>query len=413
MKFLTKINRRVLLLLTIVLLVVTILAYFGLKAILLENTKQNLIEQELLIENHLKTGSIPPNVFPIIEVKKITEIKQVKPKFASISVENKLENEWEEYLEYASTIKVNDIFYEIKLRQSTFENEDLATILTTAFGVLLLLVLAVAYFVSKKTNKTVWKDFEYNLKQIEQFRLAGNQSLELVSTKIEEFDRLNKVVDDLTNKLKSDYQSLKEFSENASHEIQTPISVVLLNLEEILQQDLNEESFKKVHASINALKRLSALNQSLILLTKIENRQFIAKNSISLNEIIERKIEEYAPLSENKSLKISFDFKAPFVCKMNEQLAEILISNLISNAIRHNTEKGKIVFSGNENEIQICNTGLENTFSNATIFNRFTKGNSTSFGLGLAIVKNICETNHLSISYDKTTYHCFTLQHTI
>ncbi len=412
MKFLAKINRRFLLLLTIVLLVVTVSSYFGLRTILLENTKNNLIEQELLIENHLKTGLVPPNVFPIIEVKKITEVKQEKPNFITISVENKLENEWEEYLEYASTIKVNDIFYEIKLRQSTFENEDLVTILTTTFGILLLLVLAVAYFVSKKINKTVWKDFEYNLKQIEQFNFAGNQTLELVSTNIEEFDRLNKVVDNLTNKLKSDYHSLKEFSENASHEIQTPISVVLLHLEEILQQDLNEESFKKVHASINALKRLSVLNQSLILLTKIENRQFIAKNPISLNEIIERKMEEYAPLSENKSMKIRFDFKTPFVCKMNEQLAEILISNLISNAIRHNINEGEIIFSSNESELQICNTGIENTFSNANIFNRFTKGNSTSFGLGLAIVKNICDVNQLTIQYSRNEFHCFSIKKT-
>ena len=410
MKFLTKINQRFLLLLTIVLLVVSVSAFFGLKVILLENTKKNLIEQELLIENHLKTRSVPPNVFPIIEVKKTTELKLEKPKFSSTLIEEKFENEWEEYLEYTSTIKVNDTFYEIKLRQSTFENEDLGTILTTTFGVLMLLVLAVTYFVSKKINKTVWKDFEYNLKQIEHFNFLGNQSLDLVSTNIEEFDRLNKVVDNLTNKLKSDYRSLKEFSENASHEIQTPISVVLLNLEEILQQDLNEESFEKVHASINALKRLSALNQSHILLTKIENQQFIAKNAISLNEIIVRKMQEYVVLSDNKSLKVSYDFKVPFVCKINEQLAEILISNLISNAIRHNMEKGEIIFTTKENELRICNTGMENTFTNATIFNRFTKGNSSSFGLGLAIVKNICDVNQLTVHYSMDEFHCFSIK---
>lgn len=410
MKFLTKINRNYLLLLTILLLIVTVSAYFVLSSMLIHITRHNLKEQEQLIEKQINVQSILPNIYPVLEVKKIPESKKSKRKFSTVSIENTEENEWEEYIEYSKSIKINNDFYEIKLRQSTFENEDLVSILTSTFAVLLLLVFVVAYFVSKKINETVWKDFEHNLKQIEHFNFVGNQSLELVSTNIEEFDRLNKVVDNLTNKLKSDYHSLKEFSENASHEIQTPISVVLLNLEEILQQDLNEESFKKVHASINALKRLSALNQSLILLTKIENRQFIAKNSISLNEIIERKIEEYASLSENKSLKISFDFKAPFICKMNEQLAEILIANLISNAIRHNTNEGEIIFSGNESEIRICNTGLENSFSNATIFNRFTKGNSTSFGLGLAIVKNICDVNQLTIDYSMNDFHCFSIK---
>jgi len=410
MKFLTKINRNYLILLTTILLFVTVSAYFVLSSILIHITKHNLKEQEQLIEKQIDVQSILPNIYPIIEVKETTKINKPEHKFSTILIENKQEEEWEEYLEYSNTIQIKNQFYSIKLRQSTFENEDLVSILTATFAVLLLSVLIVAFFVSKKINKTVWKNFELNLKEIELFSFTESQSLELSSSNIEEFDRLNKVVDNLTNKLKSDYLILKEFSENASHEIQTPISVVLINLEEILQQDLNEETFKKVHASINALKKLSSLNQSLILLTKIENRQFNAEKTIPLNEIIERKIDEFSVLSETKSLKISFNFQAPFICKMNEQLAEILINNLISNAIRHNIPNGEILFYSNENELRICNTGLPNSFTDVTIFNRFTKGNSKSFGLGLAIVKNICETNQLSIQYSTSDFHCFSIR---
>lgn len=410
MKFLTKINRNYLILLTTILLFVTVSAYFVLSSILIHITKHNLKEQEQLIEKQIDVQSILPNIYPIIEVKETTKINKPEHKFSTILIENKQEEEWEEYLEYSNTIQIKNQFYSIKLRQSTFENEDLVSILTATFAVLLLSVLIVAFFVSKKINKTVWKNFELNLKKIELFNFTESQSLELSSSNIEEFDRLNNVVDNLTNKLKSDYLILKEFSENASHEIQTPISVVLINLEEILQQDLNEETFKKVHASINALKKLSSLNQSLILLTKIENRQFNAEKTIPLNEIIERKIDEFSVLSETKSLKISFNFQAPFICRMNEQLAEILINNMISNAIRHNIPNGEILFYSNENELRICNTGLPNSFTDVTIFNRFTKGNSKSFGLGLAIVKNICETNQLSIQYSTSDFHCFSIR---
>ncbi len=410
MKFLTKINRNYLILLTTILLFVTVSAYFVLSSILIHITKHNLKEQEQLIEKQIDVQSILPNIYPIIEVKETTKINKPEHKFSTILIENKQEEEWEEYLEYSNTIQIKNQFYSIKLRQSTFENEDLVSILTATFAVLLLSVLIVAFFVSKKINKTVWKNFELNLKKIELFNFTESQSLELSSSNIEEFDRLNNVVDNLTNKLKSDYLILKEFSENASHEIQTPISVVLINLEEILQQDLNEETFKKVHASINALKKLSSLNQSLILLTKIENRQFNAEKTIPLNEIIERKIDEFSVLSETKSLKISFNFQAPFICRMNEQLAEILINNLISNAIRHNIPNGEILFYSNENELRICNTGLPNSFTDVTIFNRFTKGNSKSFGLGLAIVKNICETNQLSIHYSTSDFHCISIR---
>lgn len=409
MKFLTKINRNYLILLTVTLIVVTGSAFFILNKILLHNTRQNLIEQATLIKKQIAERSELPNIYPIIEVKKDTQNSVTKPTFKKIVIKNAREDEFEEFLEYSSRIEVKNNFYSIKLRESTFESEDLVSILTGALSILLLSVLIIAFFVSKKINKTVWKDFEKNLQEIEQFSFTANKPLQLLKSDIEEFDRLNKVVNNLTEKLETDYLSLKEFSENASHEIQTPLSIVLLNLEEVLQQDLNEETFKKVLTSIHALKRLSNLNQSLILLTKIENKQFIADKSISFNELIVRKTEEFASLFETKNIKLKLELTDNFVVKINEQLSEILINNLLSNAFRHNLNNGEIHIVLTENEFKICNFGDQNSLTDDTIFKRFTKGNSKSYGLGLAIVKNICETNQLEIHYNKSNLHCFTI----
>lgn len=409
MKFLTKINRNYLILLTVTLIVVTGSAFFILNKILLHNTRQNLIEQATLIKKQIAERSELPNIYPIIEVKKDTQNSVTKPTFKKIVIKNAREDEFEEFLEYSSRIEVKNNFYSIKLRESTFESEDLVSILTGALSILLLSVLIIAFFVSKKINKTVWKDFEKNLQEIEQFSFTANKPLQLLKSDIEEFDRLNKVVNNLTEKLETDYLSLKEFSENASHEIQTPLSIVLLNLEEVLQQDLNEETFKKVLTSIHALKRLSNLNQSLILLTKIENKQFIADKSISFNELIVRKTEEFASLFETKNIKLKLELTDNFVVKINEQLSEILINNLLSNAFRHNLNNGEIHIVLTENEFKICNFGDQNSLTDDTIFKRFTKGNSKSYGLGLAIVKNICETNQLEIHYIKSDIHCFVI----
>jgi signal transduction histidine kinase len=389
--------------------VVTGSAFFILNKILLHNTRQNLIEQATLIKKQIAERSELPNIYPIIEVKKDTQNSVTKPTFKKIVIKNAREDEFEEFLEYSSRIEVKNNFYSIKLRESTFESEDLVSILTGALSILLLSVLIIAFFVSKKINKTVWKDFEKNLQEIEQFSFTANKPLQLLKSDIEEFDRLNKVVNNLTEKLETDYLSLKEFSENASHEIQTPLSIVLLNLEEVLQQDLNEETFKKVLTSIHALKRLSNLNQSLILLTKIENKQFIADKSISFNELIVRKTEEFASLFETKNIKLKLELTDNFVVKINEQLSEILINNLLSNAFRHNLNNGEIHIVLTENEFKICNFGDQNSLTDDTIFKRFTKGNSKSYGLGLAIVKNICETNQLEIHYIKSDIHCFVI----
>lgn len=407
MKFLTKINRNYFFLLTLILLGVSISGYFIIQAIILNDAKESLLEREFLIKKHiLKTGEIP-NIYPTVEVKIIDRRVTDKPQFKEVEIENELEKELEPFLEYSSQVKIGDWYYSIKLRQSSFERADLALILALFLFILLLSAFAISYLITGKMNKSIWAQFEHNLGEIEKFSFHEKQNLNLIKTDIEEFDRLDKVVTDLTEKLRSDYFSLKEFTENASHEIQTPLSIVLLNLEEVLQQDLNSETFQKVVSSINAIKRLSSLNQSLILLTKIENRQFKAEQLIILNDIVRRKISEFEPFFETKKLNVELHSEQDFKMIINEQLAELLIGNLLTNAVNHNIQGGRIHISIQENKLEIYNTGEENSLTDNTIFNRFAKSNSKSFGLGLAIVKNICETYNLEIHYHKNDFHCF------
>lgn len=407
MKFLTKINRNYFFLLTLILLAVSISGYFIIQAIIINDAKESLLEREFLIKKHiLKTGEIP-NIYPTVEVKIIDRRVTDKPQFKEVEIENELEKELEPFLEYSSQVKIGDWYYSIKLRQSSFERADLALILALFLFILLLSAFAISYLITGKMNKSIWAQFEHNLGEIEKFSFHEKQNLNLIKTDIEEFDRLDKVVTDLTEKLRSDYFSLKEFTENASHEIQTPLSIVLLNLEEVLQQDLNSETFQKVVSSINAIKRLSSLNQSLILLTKIENRQFKAEQLIILNDIVRRKISEFEPFFETKKLKVELHSEQDFKLIINEQLAELLIGNLLTNAVNHNIQGGRIHISIQENKLEIYNTGEENSLTDNTIFNRFAKSNSKSFGLGLAIVKNICETYNLEIHYHKNDFHCF------
>jgi len=409
MKFLTKINRNYLLLYALILLGVTIAGYFILNILILQSSKDNLISKEDLIKKQILTTGEIPNLHPIIEVQKTDEEIFIAPTFKEVIVWNELENENEIFLEYSNKIKINNSYYLIKVRRSAFESEDLLMALGITLFVLLLSAFTISYLITKKMNKTVWADFEHNLQEIENFKLSGRNEISLVKSGIQEFDRLNVVLVNLTKKLKNDYLSLKEFTENASHEIQTPLSIVLLNLEEVLQHDLKEETFKKVATSISAIKHLSALNQSLVLLTKIENRQFKADNTVSFKELVSRKTEDFSTLFETKGLEIKIQIEQDFVIKLNEQLAELLINNLFSNAANHNIKGGHIKIDINQNYFKICNTGEDNFLTDENIFNRFTRGNSKSYGLGLSIVKNICETNNLEIQYMKNKLHCFVI----
>ena len=410
MKFLTRINRNYLILFTLILAGVTVAGYLILHIIIIRDAKENLLTKEYLIEKQiLNTGEIP-NLHPIIEVQKTDDKKIIESSFRKVVIRNELENENETFLEYSNKVKINDSYYLIKLRQSAFENEDLILILALTLFTLLSSAFVISFFVTKKMNKTVWADFEHNLHEIESFRLSTNSNISLVKSDTEEFERLNRVVNELTDKLKSDYLLQKEFTENASHEIQTPLSIALLNLEEILQHDLKEETFQKAATVISALRRLSGLNQSLILISKIENKQFGSEKSVSLKEIVTRKLDEFSVLAETKALDIKFQIEHDFQIKLNEQLAELLISNLLSNAINHNIKGGRISILMHSASLRICNTGEDNSLTNETIFNRFVTGNPKSYGLGLAIVRKICETNNLEINYYKDELHCFILK---
>ena len=410
MKFLTRINRNYLVLFALIMAGFTVTGYLILHVIIMREAKEKLLTKEYLIEKQIgNTGEIP-NLHPIIEVQKTNDSELVKPSFREVVIKNELENEDEIFLEYSNKVKINDSYYVIQLRQSAFENEDLILILALTLFTLLSSAFVISFFVTKKMNKTVWADFEHNLHKIESFSLSTNSNISLLKSDTEEFERLNRVLNALTDKLKSDYLIQKEFTENASHEIQTPLSISMLNLEEILQHDLKEDTFQKAATAISALKRLSSLNQSLTLLSKIENKQFETDKSVSLKEIVTRKLDEFSVLLETKALEVKVQIEQDFRINLNEQLAELLISNLLSNAINHNIKGGRISILMHSASLRICNTGEDNSLTNETIFNRFVTGNPKSYGLGLAIVRKICETNNLEINYSKNEMHCFVLK---
>ena len=410
MKFLTKINRNYLLLFSAILIVLSFSGYFILKTIILKNTKENLMSQEALIEKQIAETNRIPELKPLIEVVQVSGQPVGHLEFKDVRIFNRNENEPEDFTEYSNIIKVNDSYYLIKIREASIESEDLAISIAVTIFILLLGAFIISYIITRRLNKTIWSIFESNLKEIENFDLREHKELQLRSSNIEEFDRLNIVINNLMAKLKKDFLSLKEFTENASHEIQSPLAIASLNLEEILQLKLDEESFRKVVTAINAVKRLSALNQNLLLLTKIENNQFAASDFISFNELIKIKIQEFDLLFKEKDLRISFISKSDFRVKMNMHLAGILLNNLMSNAVNHNINNGSITVTAEQNEIKFCNTGDANELNDETIFNRFVKGNSKSHGLGLAIVKQICESHDLEISYHKNEQHCFVIK---
>lgn len=292
--------------------------------------------------------------------------------------------------------------YKIIARNSLVRNQDFITIITLLTIVITLLLLTGLWFFNTQIAKKIWKPFYSNLNNLKKFSVQDQKPIDLEPSNILEFTELNSSIKSLTEKLSSDYNNLKEFTENASHEMQTPLAIMQSKIELLLQStNLNKEEIKQLRSIYQAGQRLSKLNKTLLTLAKVENRQFSEKEDVNLSLLLENKLEIYEDFILQKKLNIDKDIEKNAIINTNSTMLDMLVSNLLSNAIRHNLEKGFITIKLTNKYFHISNTGNALTISPEKLFNRFKKASSSadSSGLGLAIVKKICEINEWKIDY--------------
>ena len=291
--------------------------------------------------------------------------------------------------------------YEIKIYKSLIEPLFLIENITLALTFMALIFIVAIYITNRMTFEQVWKDFFETLKSIKAFNI-GSRTPKLKPSEIAEFDLLNKEINRMEDRIMADYLNLKEFTENISHEIQTPLAIIKSNSELIIQNEkLTDEDARSIAKIYKASDRLSKLNQGLLLLTKIENRQYDDIKEIDLATKIEGILNSLEDFIEQKEIKVKKDFKHITKVKMDNNLADLLFINLIKNAIQHNQGKGSLSITANENQLHISNTGFPPSEDTELFFNRFAKSDksSKSLGLGLAIVKKICDVYGFKISY--------------
>jgi signal transduction histidine kinase len=193
---------------------------------------------------------------------------------------------------------------------------------------------------------------------------------------------------------------LRNFTDNASHEMQTPLAIINSRLDLLIQDPrMREEHHRTVHAMYDAISRLRQLNQSLLLLTKIENNQFPQMESVNLAPLITEKLAELEDPLKDRQLLVHTELDKLWL-PMNGYLADILLNNLLVNAIRHNRNAGQVDIRLRDRMLRISNSGPAPGFDASTIFDRFVKGaHSGGTGLGLAIVRQICDNYRFPVGY--------------
>jgi signal transduction histidine kinase len=311
-----------------------------------------------------------------------------------------LENEQNKY-----KIEIHDVIVESDdIYQGVFQSQ-------TRLFIILGIVMVISSFL---ISKWMFRPFNHTLEKIKNFNIKSLTPTTLGKTKIREFNILNDFINQMTEKVSQDYRNLKEFTENAAHELQTPLAIVTGKLELLLQQEnLTKDQVELIRSSYESINHMSKLNKSLTLLSKIENKEFSNDENINLSDEVNKSVDSFYELIELKNISLTKDIKKDVSLKNDFTLIRILLNNLLQNAVRHNHEGGTIKIELTPDRLVIENTGDELKVPVDQLFERFKKGHHSekNTGLGLSIVKMICELSGYAVTYsNKKNWHVITIR---
>ncbi len=373
----------------------TILFYYVIKIILVDGIDEAIHQEKLQLMANLNYEKLIDKLEPSenIEIKHSDKTVVLPDQYSTILVYDTLRNEFIDYRQLTAIYEFNGKFYEIRIRQSMEEAETLLNgILPAEIGLFILFMLGVV-LMNNYVNKNVWEPFYDLLDKIKAYDFEKTKVISYVASDITEFQELSKSIEKMTNKTYRDFLNQKEFNENSSHELQTPLAIIRNKLELLIQsKNLQEEEMEIIESVFDAVKRLSLLNKALILIAQIDNRQYSEMDQVRLDRVVNKAIKNFLYQIDEKSLQLTTRIEEGCKVKTNPILAEILVNNLLSNAIKHNLPGGILHIELDQHRFLVKNTGKPLSQEAEKMFERFKKDSDSehSVGLGLSIVKKIC-----------------------
>ena len=367
----------------------------------LENSKLLIMEKAVMDSSVLNHGDFQEGNYAIREIpyKQALEKKEV---YLDTTMYMQNEEDYEPIRMLKTVFRHNNQYYELSIITSMVEEDDLIEDLLFAIVWLYLGLLVTIMLLNNFLLKRIWKPFYQLLQKLEKFRLDQPESVHMQQTPVEEFNILHKTIRKMLQSNVDVYNQQKQFIENASHELQTPLAISMNKLELLMEKNnLTETQMTVLMGVMQSMERLTRLNKSLLLLSKIENRQFQQVEKVSIDQLAKNLWQDFQDQAVFKEVQLQLQVKAPCEQAMHPDLARILLSNLIKNAIVHNRKGGMVVMTISQDQLTISNTGKQEALDEERIFQRFYKDKSVchSTGLGLAIVKTIISHYGFNIRY--------------
>ncbi|MBI3518552.1 MAG: HAMP domain-containing histidine kinase [Bacteroidetes bacterium] len=375
-----------------------------------EVTEHLQIERHFMMR-HLKHGVnidyFNYNIGDRLSIEPIQTLQYKEPIMKDVEVKEEWEEEHFTSKEIVFDVEQNNKFYRVSISKTIDEDEGLAGSMSAIIFIsglcMFTILVLINVFVYHKLFSPVYK----LIKDIKGFSTQQFQKIIPPTTSTQEFKTLGEEVSKMSEKMIADYASIKEFMENMTHEIQTPLAVINSKIERSFQaKDLSEEQAILLSDASKAVTKLFNINKGLTLLCRLDNKQYNTPVEISVKELIQQRLIYFSDFSENKKLTITETYANDLKLFMDASLSEILIDNLIKNAIQHNIQNGHISISIKNNQLTVANTGEEPKVPTTNYFDRFySQKPYQSLGLGLSIIKKIVDYYAYSISYNYENEH--------
>ena len=397
-----------------VLLTGAVIYFFAINYIAQQQLDQGLQQQLIEAEEYVRSSNHDPQQYDLDKDHAVfirTNEQELQKRFFDTTYFNPKEQRKEAGRAVEDLVKLKDTNYKVVITISRAGQKYLIEVITIITLALLTGLLLVLFITNKYMLNGLWKPFQLTLKEIKQFNIADVDQFKGKPSKVEEFAELNEAIREMSLRVTHDYLNLKQFTENASHEMMTPLAVVTTKLDTLIQDEtLNAEQLAQITDIYSSINKSSRLNQSLLLLAKLENKLITDEVPINLEVVLSEKMLQFQELMQTKDLSFKPNLQ-PNQVLASKYLIDILLNNLFSNAIRHNNPGGFIIIELNREQLSIKNTGANHSLNEQLIFERFQKGKeSQGTGLGLTLVKNICQHYGYTIHYNyESGWHTFML----
>ena len=411
MKLLSYTYRKLALLLFLLMAVWGVLFYYAIIDEVVDETDDTLENYgEILMESALHDPSILETEGSLMSFYKFTPISEEEGRhyrqvFYDATVYIELEDEDEPVRVMCTAFRMPDgQYYELKLMISILERDDMVEAMLWYLGALFLLFLICTSIGIQLVLKGVFRPLHRLLDWLHCIQ-PGKEVPPLDNpTKIREFRQLSDAALDMGNRSYKAYEEQKQFIENASHELQTPLAIVRGKVELLAESEgMTEQQMEQLDEIYATLGRAVKLNKSLLLLSRIENGQYTEMEEVSVDEILDELLPDLMDIYEHKQVRlIRKREEQPFIIRCNHSLAQILVSNLVKNSLLHNREGGELQVLTTPTSLVIKNTG-DVPLDGEKLFRRFyhgMDGKKDSTGLGLAIARSIALSSSLKLTYE-------------